>query len=243
MQLETMQIWSSAIVTPTTGSTRSVLALRFRAHSHISGPTLIRTINSVRENRARVEGPEQTEQFAQLAAVHEGWWKTSVAQTEEAVGALVIFVEGLEEGNVHLQARSKLMVREPELVGTQALAELSHNEAMPAPIGPPSLTAEAWLTSRDAVQGASYDPSKEEGTVVAVRRQTDVELNQRSFSARQINMAYAAGHVEDSDRDRAREDRRFARSTAGLTAGIFAEEMARRCAQVLQRHHSRDRRD
>ena len=194
--------------------------------SHISGPTLIRTINSVRENRARVEGPEQTEQFAQLAAVHENWWKTSVAQSEDAVGALVVFVEGLEEGNFHVQARSKLMVREPELVGTQALAELSHSEARPAPIGPPSLTAEAWLTSREAVR----DPSSEEGMVVAVRRQTGVELNQRSFSARQINVASGgtAGHVEDSDRDRAREDRRFARSTAGLTPGIFAEEMARR---------------
>ena len=47
--------------------------------SHISGPTLIQTIKSVRENKARVEGPEQTEQFAQLAAVHENWWKSSVA--------------------------------------------------------------------------------------------------------------------------------------------------------------------
>lgn len=46
--------------------------------SHISGPTLIQTIKSVRENKARVEGPEQTEQFAQLAAVHEGWWKSSI---------------------------------------------------------------------------------------------------------------------------------------------------------------------
>ena len=32
--------------------------------SHISGPTLINTINAVRQQRARVEGPEQTEQFA-----------------------------------------------------------------------------------------------------------------------------------------------------------------------------------
>ena len=75
--------------------------------SHISGPTLIRTITSVRENKARVEGPEQTEQFAQLAAVHEGWWRSSVAQTEDAVGCLVVFVEGLEEGNFHVQARAR----------------------------------------------------------------------------------------------------------------------------------------
>ena len=46
-----------------------------------SGPTLVQTIKSVRENRARVEGPEQT-QFAQLAAVHEGWWNSSIARDE-----------------------------------------------------------------------------------------------------------------------------------------------------------------
>lgn len=59
--------------------------------SHISGPTLISAIRSVRENRARVEGPEQTEQFAQLAAVHQGWWNRSIAASEEQVGSLVVF--------------------------------------------------------------------------------------------------------------------------------------------------------
>ena len=46
--------------------------------SHISGPTLIRTIQDVRSARARVEGPEQTEQFAQLAAIHQDWWTARV---------------------------------------------------------------------------------------------------------------------------------------------------------------------
>ena len=36
--------------------------------SHISGPTLIQTIQNVRQAGARVEGPEHTEQFGQLAA-------------------------------------------------------------------------------------------------------------------------------------------------------------------------------
>lgn len=143
-------------------------------------------------------------------------------------------MEGLEEGNFHVQARSKLMVRAPEVVNAKALAEMSHNESKPAPIGPPSLTAEAWLTSRDAVQDAPQDPEEADVAVVAVRRQTGVELNQRSFSTRQISLlsAAAAGHVEDADRDRARGDRRFARSTAGLTPGIFAEEMSRRSCNV-----------
>jgi hypothetical protein len=195
---------------------------------------LIRTITSVRENKARVEGPEQTEQFAQLAAVHEGWWRSSVAQTEDAVGCLVVFVEGLEEGNFHVQARSKLLVRAPEVVNPKALAEMNHIETKPAPIGPPSLTAEAWLTSRDAVQDAPQDPEEADVTVVAVRRQTGVELNQRSFSTRQISLSSAgvAVHVEDADRDRARGNRSFARSTAGLTPGIFAEEMSRRSCNI-----------
>ena len=201
--------------------------------SHISGPTLIRTITSVRENKARVEGPEQTEQFAQLAAVHEGWWKKSMAQDEDDVGSLVVFVDGLEEGNFHVQARSKLFVRAPEVVTVRALAEMTHQESKPAPIGPPSLTAEAWLTSSEAVQENVEDPTGE-GTVVAVRRQTGMELNHRSFSTRQINVLSTgeAGHVEDAERDRSREDRRFARSTAGLTPAIFAEEMMRRACNV-----------
>eukprot|EP00435_Cladocopium_sp_Y103_P013747 s3661_g3.t1 len=197
--------------------------------SHISGPTLIRTINSVRENRARVEGPEQTEQFAQLAAVHDGWWKKSVAPDVGSVGSLVVFVEGLEEGNFHVQARSKLLVRVPEVVNTSSLAEMNHTEARPAPIGPPSLTAEAWLASRDAVQVGLEDQA--EGSGLEVRRQTGLELNQRAFSDRTINLLSgrgAGGHVEDAERDRARDDRRFARSTAGLTPAIFAEEMNRR---------------
>ena len=201
--------------------------------SHISGPTLIRTITSVRENKARVEGPEQTEQFAQLAAVHEGWWKKSMAQDEDDVGSLVVFVDGLEEGNFHVQARSKLFVRAPEVVTVRALAEMTHQESKPAPIGPPSLTAEAWLTSSEAVQVNEEDPTGE-GTVVAVRRQTGMELNHRSFSTRQINVLSKgeAGHVDDAERDRAREGRRFARSTAGLTPAIFAEEMMRRSCNV-----------
>ena len=40
----------------------------------LAGPTLINTINAVHQQRARAEGPEQTEQFAQLAAVHAPWY-------------------------------------------------------------------------------------------------------------------------------------------------------------------------
>ena len=55
-------------------------------------------------------------------------------------------------------------------------------------------------------------------TVVAVRRQTGMELNHRSFSTRQINVFSTgeAGHVEDAERDRAREDRRFCNVTTAV---------------------------
>ena len=46
--------------------------------------------------RARVEGREQTEQFAQLAAIHQDWWYARVAASPEDVGARVEFVGDLE---------------------------------------------------------------------------------------------------------------------------------------------------
>ena len=80
--------------------------------SHISGPTLIQTITRCREQRARVEGPEQTEQFAQLAAAHQHWWHKAHTLDAEKVGVLVTFVAGLDAGNFHVQTESKLFVRE-----------------------------------------------------------------------------------------------------------------------------------
>ena len=56
--------------------------------SHISGPTLIQTISRCRDQRARVEGPEQTEQFAQLAAAHKGWWHDAATLDPAKVGVL-----------------------------------------------------------------------------------------------------------------------------------------------------------
>ena len=84
--------------------------------SHISGPTLIQTIQNVRQARARVEGPEHTEQFGQLAAVHEHWFNWAVAENAEDVGCLVDFIVDLDEGNLHITATFKLWTRAPEIV-------------------------------------------------------------------------------------------------------------------------------
>ena len=110
--------------------------------SHISGPNLVRTIQEVRRGGARVEGPEQTEQFAQLAAIHQSWWETSVAARPDEVGARVIFVGGLDGGNFHIQSSSKFLAQQMEIVPTEALATMQHDHsvALVAPQGPPALT-------------------------------------------------------------------------------------------------------
>ena len=194
--------------------------------SHISGPTLVNTIQSVRQQRARVEGPEQTEQFAQLAAIHQGWWEGSVAGSEAEVGSLVIFVGNMAPGNFHVQARSKFMRREPVIVAGEALAQMNHapDTEIRAPQGPPALTADAWaegvVPAAQAIEG-----DREEQLALAGRR-AGAEMAHRTLT--RVEEAGMHGHQDDPERDRARLDRRFSRSTAGLTPGIFADEMSRR---------------
>lgn len=195
--------------------------------SHISGPTLIQTIRSVRDNRARVEGPEQTEQFAQLAAIHKGWWDASIAASEDEVGSVIIFLEDLEEGNFHVQSRSKLMVRGQQIVPTRALAEMSHEAGVAAPSGPPSLTAQAWKSSVSAAEGSAAAGSAAGSSQLSIQQQAGFELNQRALSSTLANEG-TGGHEVDPQRDQARQDRRFARSTASLTPQIFADHMDRR---------------
>ena len=146
--------------------------------SHISGPTLIQTITSVRSQRARVEGPEQTEQFAQLAAVHEGWWNDSIAQDESQVGSYVVFVGELEEGNFHVQCRSRFMRRQSEIVSQEALATMTHQpgEGRLAPVGPPTLTDEAWAEAPPSAAIAD-----QQGGVMPADRRAGAELAQRTL--------------------------------------------------------------
>ena len=66
---------------------------------------------------------------------------------------MVVFIPGMEEGNFHVQARSKLLVREPEVVPAKALAEMQHGEAVKAPTGPPLLDRGGMVElSRDGRQ-------------------------------------------------------------------------------------------
>ena len=54
--------------------------------SHISGPALINTIQTCRSQRARVEGPDHVQQFAQLSAVIAPWYNDAIANEDEIVG-------------------------------------------------------------------------------------------------------------------------------------------------------------
>eukprot|EP00434_Breviolum_minutum_P005738 symbB.v1.2.005054.t1/scaffold291.1/size238869/19 len=71
---------------------------------------------AVRRGGARAEGPEQTEQFAQLGAIHQAWWGLSRAAQPN------------------------------EIVPAESLATMHHDHAVAvaAPQGPPALTTQAW---------------------------------------------------------------------------------------------------
>ena len=199
--------------------------------SHISGPTPIQTINRVRDQRARVEGPEQTEQFAQLAAVRQNWWHDADTTVSSEVGVHVSWVGGLEKGNFHVQTESKLFVREPVVVPVAALVAMSHEGAAgrQVPRGPPALSMEAWSSAaQEAGLAIADQPSS--SSALALRQHNKIEMEQRAFGA--IASAEtvegdsdetAYGHVKDANRDAARDDRTFARSTAKLTPALFAE--------------------
>ena len=178
--------------------------------------TLIQTIQNVRQaRRARVEGPEHTEQFGQLAAVHEHWFNWAVAENAEDVGCLVDFIGDLDEGKLphhcYVQAVDQgAGDREPK-----AIAEMQHQEAgLAAPFGPPAITEGAWRHVAERVVAAS---SADE-PVVSTSAQADVELASRSFNA---PPSRSTDHIEDEDRDQARNDRRYARSSAQVTPAIF----------------------
>ena len=112
--------------------------------THFRAYSLIRTITSVRENRARAEGLEQTEQFAQLTAIYGGWWaRHALLQPTRARWA--VWSEDLDQGNLE---------REAEIVPSVALAEMQHSKSTPAPSGPPGLTADAWLSGHVEMTGA-----------------------------------------------------------------------------------------
>ena len=111
--------------------------------SQISGPNLVTTIQAVRRGGARVEGPEQTEQFGRLAAIHQSWWANSVAGLPNEVGAKV--VGALDAGNFHIQSSSKFYPQNAEIVPTESLATMHHDRSRA--IAAPARTSSSYHTS------------------------------------------------------------------------------------------------
>ena len=141
-----------------------------------------------------------------------------MAASPEDVGARVEFVGDLEEGNFHVIAMSSLLARNSKVVPTVALAEMQHDRVVrPAPVGPMALTGNAWLHAAEEVERGSTPRAAE--YQIEVRDRTSRELDLRSFSQSQPG---TSGHFVDEDRDLARRDRRFARSSSQLTPELFA---------------------
>ena len=95
--------------------------------------------------------------------------------------------------------------------------------------GPPAFAMEAWSSAAQEAGIAIIDQSAS-SSAVALRQHNKIEMEQRAFGAIISNEAVesdsdesAHGHVKDADRDAARDDRTFARSTAKLTLALFAE--------------------
>ena len=93
--------------------------------SHISGPALISTIQACRQQRARVEGPDHVQQFAQLSAVISPWYHSARAERPEDVGTFTDEFP-LSDDDLHVRARSKLRANQLQFVRQEALAHRCH---------------------------------------------------------------------------------------------------------------------
>ena len=89
----------------------------------------------------RVEGPEQTKQFAQLAAVRDACYHKEETRDPSRVDCRATFV-----GKLILKSRLEVPV--------QALTNMSHDREaeVRAAGGPPSLTQTAWTDARQQLE-------------------------------------------------------------------------------------------
>ena len=198
--------------------------------SHISGPTLIQTINRVRDQRARVEGPEQTEQFA--------WSQqsTTIGGTIRSLRSALkweFMSRGLE---VSRRATSTFRPRASSSFASRSWSQLLGSR--PCHMKEPQVVTfhEVLLRFRwkPGLRRLRKQGSQSRTSLPAAQRwhfaNATRSMAQRAFGA--IASAEtvegdsddsAYGHVKDANRDVARDDRTFARSTAKLTPALFAE--------------------
>ena len=125
------------------------------AVSHISGPALINTIERCRGQRARVEGPDQVQQFAQMATIFAPWFRNSETTEDHQTGVLACHFEMLNPADFHLRARSKLRIMAPHYVDQAAIAHRSHEDEFDA-----QFVSLGHLRSPTKQQGWRQDSSK-----------------------------------------------------------------------------------
>ena len=209
--------------------------------SHISGPTLLNAINSTRAQGARIEGPEQIEQFGQLAAVHRDWMASS-ARPDAVQGIYRSQVAMAGQGNFHLIAGAHLIRHEPEVVRTEALAMRGHNQqqAVLAPTGPPAVTGPAMQAATRRLGGQARLPAVPEAMAYDPVRLLMAESDAPHEVVQPPATTAAAEPGEEEQEvdqavlarawaaDAARSDMSQSVSSVLVTPGMFAEAMSRR---------------
>ena len=203
--------------------------------SHISGPALINTIQQCRSQRARVEGPDHVQQFAQLSAVIAPWYNDAFANEDEIVGTTTDSFP-VERGNFHLRARSKLKVNPLTFVRQEALAHRSHDTGnqVTARRGPPALMEEA---AKQAVRTLGTSTTAALANMPSSAQQTydqRVSVITPATEGDEVTADQAADYLDDM-RDRMRADMRFSRTSAAITPQVFSDVLRDREAAEYTR--------
>jgi hypothetical protein len=187
-------------------------------------------INDGRAQGARIEGPEHIEQFAQLAAIHQDWWRSSECTDDRPPGAEQVNCP-MEDGNFHLMVRSRLLVMPLEIVQREALARMSHDTARPAPRGPPAIVDNLLGTIAEEVERDTVGGQLEDHRMEVATEQFKTRSLAPPFRPRAVLEGDEGGQVNDPVRDAARGDKSYVRSTAQVTPAMFIDVLRAQTAQ------------
>ena len=204
------------------------------AVSHISGRALINTIGACRSQKARIEGPDQVQQFAQLAAIFEPWWRSSIAREVNEVGVQALNFVLENEGDFHLRARSKLWVLPPEYVNQAALAHRSHQEGIGLDAqmlsGPPAIANEAAKVAVAEIE------VREKNMMLQDQPGSSSRSAEEQFARRASDLPAGSRNSEEqgNPRDSFRLDMNVSRTSAAITPGVFAQVLSQQEAEFFE---------
>eukprot|EP00435_Cladocopium_sp_Y103_P066859 s1306_g29.t1 len=161
--------------------------------SRVSGPTLIKNAHWCRDHHARIEGPDQTLQLSQLAAVHAHWTASveaaSIEETGPRVGAVAV---ESHPDNLDLTCESPLFRCPMAIVPTDALALQCHDRAaeqetvvLPPLSGGPAVVPAAQASSQLRALSGPTAPA----LVVAPHAQSEVSMTEPGQAPEGVTMA------------------------------------------------------